>query len=133
YALVHPEAYLGGRSELDVYFQGLTFEGLTRTSSAYARAAFSFGGPLGALVLAFGFVTFGPSRKRTWVPWLVHLAVVFTVFSFASIAFPRHLLQVTGGLCVLLGLGLAEIALRSRIAASILVVLALAMPLRTSL
>jgi hypothetical protein len=55
------------------------------------------------------------------------------VFSLASIAFPRHLLQVTGGLCVLFGLGLTRLALASRAAASIALILALAWPLRTAM
>ena len=101
YALVHPDEYLGGRSELDVYFQGFTPGGFWRNVSAYAGAAFSFGGPVGALLAAAGFLTAGDARRFTWLPWLTHFLLTLAVFSLATIAFPRHLLQVTGGLCVL--------------------------------
>lgn len=132
YAVVHTDAYLGGRSELDVYFQGLTPGGLARNAWMYAKAAFSFGGPLGALVTLVGFSTLGSSRRLTWLPWLTHFALTLGVFSLASIAFPRHLLQVTGGLCVLFGLGLARLALVSRAAAALLLLVALAPSLRTT-
>ena len=133
YALVHTNQYLGGRSELDVYFQGFTLGGLWRNVSTYAGAAFSLGGPIGALVAVAGFLTAGSARRFTWLPWLAHFLLTLTVFSLASIAFPRHLLQVTGGLCVLFGLGLARLALMSKAAASIALLLALALPFRNAL
>lgn len=133
YALAHRDAYLGGRSELDVYFQGLTLLGLWRTSSAYGRSLLSFGGVVGVMTAAFGLWASGAARRLTWWPWLTHFALTLVVFSFASIAFPRHLLQVTGGLCVLFGLGVARLALFSRVAAVLLMSVALAAPLRASL
>ena len=56
YAILRPEAYLGGRSELDVYFQGLTLSGWVRNLWSYASAAFSFGGLLGAVVTVIGVI-----------------------------------------------------------------------------
>jgi len=133
YALVHAGAYLGGRSELDVYFQGLTLAGFTRNAWTYGTAAFSFGTPIGAVITLVGFATLVASRRWGFLPWLAHFVLTLGVFSLASIAFPRHLLQVTGGLCVLFGLGLARLALTSKAAASILLILALAWPLRTAM
>lgn len=132
YALVHTNEFLGGRSELDVYFQGLTPGGFLRNASFYTGRAFSFGGSIGALVVVVGFATSANARRATWLPWLVHFVLTLFVFSLASIAFPRHMLQVTGGLCVLFGLGLARVALASRAVATVLLVMALALPLRST-
>lgn len=133
YALVHPNEYLGGRSELDVYFQGFTWGGFLRNVAIYTGAAFSFGGLMGALLAVFGFITAGSARRVTWLPWLAHFLATLVVFSLASIAFPRHILQATGGLCVLFGLGLARLALASRAAAPVALILALALPFRSAL
>ncbi|MEO5762454.1 MAG: hypothetical protein ABIR28_09100 [Vicinamibacteria bacterium] len=134
YALVHTDAYFGGRSELDVYFQGFTLVGLWRNVLAYGGAAFAFGGPLGLGAVVAGFVALGRARFLTLgLPWLVHFALTLSVFSLASIAFPRHMLQVTGGLCVFFGIGIARLAARSRVAAMLVVALSLLFPLRTSL
>ena len=131
YALVRPEEYVGGRSELDVYFQGLTARGFLSNLAAYTTAAFSFGGMTGAALATYGFATLGPGRAA-FLPWLAHFVLTLIAFSLASIVFPRHLLQVTGGLCVLFGLGLAKVAGRSKIVAAILMTIALAVPLDTS-
>ncbi|MEO8500030.1 MAG: hypothetical protein ABI565_03890 [Vicinamibacteria bacterium] len=132
YALIHIDQYLGGRSELDVYFHGLSVGGFVRNVSNYTTAAFSFGGPIGALLVLAGLAALGKARRAVWLPWLVHFGLTLSVFSLASIAFPRHMLQVTGGLCVLFGLGLARLALASRAAASVGLVVALALPLRST-
>ncbi|MEO8361686.1 MAG: glycosyltransferase family 39 protein [Vicinamibacteria bacterium] len=134
YALVHTDAYFGGRSELDVYFQGFTFAGLWRNVLTYGGAVFAFGGPIGVGAVVVGFVSIGRARFMTLVmPWLVHFAMTLSIFSLASIAFPRHMLQVTGGLCVFFGIGIARLAGSSRVTAMSVVALALLSPLRTSL
>jgi len=133
YALVHADAYLGGRSELDVYFQGLTPLGLTRHLATYAQAAFSFGGVIGALTCVAAFLSLDAARRSTWFPWLAHFLLTLGVFSLASIVFPRHLLQVTGGLCVLFGLGIERLALTSRALAVVLLIAALGPAFRSTL
>ncbi len=132
YAFLHADAFLGNRSELGVYFHGFAVEGLWRNAATYGKAVLALGGPLGVLIAFLGFAKVGPALRTAWLPWLAHFALTFAVFSLASIAFPRHLLQVTGGLCVLLGLGLARVALASRAGALILAALTLALPLRAS-
>ncbi len=132
YALLHADAFLGNRSELDVYFQGFSLQDLWRNAAAYGRAVLALGGPLGVLIAFLGFAKAGPALRTAWLPWLAHFALTFAVFSLASLAFPRHLLQVTGGLCVLLGLGLARVAMASRAGALILAAVTLALPLRAS-
>ena len=130
YAILRPEAYLGGRSELDVYFQGLTLSGWVLNLLAYASAAFSFGGFLGAMVTVVGVISL--KTRSALLPWFVHFALTLAVFSLASLAFPRHMLQVTGGLCVLFGVGLAAVAVRSRVGAAVLLAVTLVFPLRAA-
>ncbi len=133
YAIVRLDAYFGGRSELDVYFQGLTFGRFAANFATYSRAAFSFGGIVGALVAAFGLLTQDADRRRTWWPWLTHFLLTLVVFSLASLAFPRHVLQVMAGLCVLFGLGIARVAVSSKPAAVVLMIAALVLPFRGAL
>lgn len=130
YMILRPEAYLGGRSELDVYFQGLTFPGWTQNLRGYASAAFSFGGVPGAVIAGAGFISL--KNRSALLPWLTHFVLTLAVFSLASLVFPRHMLQVTGGLCVLFGAGVAAVAVRSRAAAAILLAATLVLPLRDS-
>lgn len=130
YMIVRPEAYLGGRSELDVYFQGLTLPGWARNLRAYALAAFSFGGIPGAALAVLGLISL--KNRSAFLPWLIHFVLTLAVFSLASLAFPRHMLQVTGGLCVLFGAGVAAVAVRSRAAAALLLAASLVLPLRES-
>ena len=135
FALVHPEAYLGGVShQMGAHYQeSLKPSTYVDNLITYARWIER---PLGvpATVLALlGAALALRSGHPAWLALLVHAPLTVLVMSSAGIVAPRFLIPASGAVCLAVGFGVRALSRGRALAALALALVAAAAPLGQSL
>jgi hypothetical protein len=108
YALIHPDAYLGGVAvQVGEHYRGRsTAPPYLDQVVYYAGTVGDAFGPVGGLLVALGALSVG-REWRSWLPLLLHPLVTIATLSTAEIRFQRHLVPAAGLLALFAGRGVA--------------------------
>lgn len=135
YALLHPEAYLGGVThQMTAQYQ----HPMDLASYGENLATYSqwLGRPLGIPLVALAALgTWRVLRQgySPWLPVLLHLPVTIGVMSSAELIGTRFLIPVSGVVFLVAGLGIRVVSRGNALAATALALLAAIVPLRQSI
>lgn len=126
------EFWIGVEYQRAAHYKGQANAGyvgnLGQLLHAFVRAL----GPL-AVLLALAGVWLARSRWRALLPWLVYPLTIVLVFASADLIYERHVIPALGAAALLFGLGVQQLAERSRWLAALLAAAAVVAPLWRSL